>query len=164
MNVSLIGMSGSGKSSVAPVLAAALGLNTVDTDGIIEKNYGKISDIFKNYGEKRFRDIENGVIKSLSDCKNTVIATGGGCVLNPENVKMLKNLGKVVYLKTGVQILAKRLNGDATRPLIQGGTAEKLCALYTERAALYEAAADVVVLTDGLKIGEVAKKIIGSIK
>lgn len=164
MNISLIGMPGSGKSSVAPFLSAALGSEWVDTDELIEKSYGKIADIFKNSGEKRFRAIEKEIIKSLSDIKNMVIATGGGCVLDPENVEILKSLGKVVYLKTEVSVLVGRIKRDGSRPLVSGDPEKRLSALYAARDALYCAAADIVVGTDGLSAQGVAKKISESIK
>lgn len=164
MNISLIGMPGSGKTSVAPVLAAALGMEWADTDGIIEKNYGSIADIFKNYGEERFRALETETLKSLGGLTNTVIATGGGCVLRPENVKILKSYGPVIYLKASVRALAERLRGGGPRPLLEGGAEKKLAALYAARANLYKAAADAVIRTGGLSAEETVQKILEKIK
>lgn len=163
MNLILIGMPGSGKSSAAALLAARLSFKVADTDELIEKSYGKISDIFSKYGEARFRLTESRVIKSLAGSKNTVIATGGGSVLNPANVKIFKSLGKTVYLKAEASTLLKRLEGDVSRPLLAGGK-EKLLAMYSERRSIYEAAADISVETDGLTLNEAVNKIMESIK
>ena len=93
-----------------------------------------------------------------------VIATGGGCVLDPENVEILKSLGKVVYLKTEVSVLVGRIKRDGSRPLVSGDPEKRLSGLYAARDALYCAAADIVVGTDGLSAQGVAKKISESIK
>ncbi len=158
MNIVLTGMSGCGKTSVAGVFKS-LGKTAVDTDIIIERKYGKIPEIFARYGEQYFRDLETKAIKEVSSLDGVVIATGGGCVLRSENVELLKSNGKIFYLRTKTATLLKRLDGDNSRPLLQGGTCEKLSKLYAERAQLYESSADYVIDTDEFTPEETVNKI-----
>lgn len=164
MNIALIGMSGSGKSTVAEKLAGALGYAVADSDEIIEKKHGKISEIFAVYGETYFRKLEHEAVKSLAGVKNTVVATGGGCILDGENLKIIKSFAKVVYLKTSVSELAKRLKGDNSRPLLSGNLVGNLAEIYKSRAEIYENSADLTVVTDGLTADGVAQIILEKIK
>lgn len=164
MNIALIGMSGSGKSTVAEKLAGALGYTVADSDEIIEKKHGKISAIFAVYGETYFRKLEREAVKSLAGVKNTVVATGGGCILDEENLKILKSSAKVVYLKTSVSELAKRLKGDNSRPLLSGNLVDNLAEIYKSRAEIYENSADLTVVTDGITADGVAQIILEKIK
>lgn len=163
MNIILTGMPGSGKSTVAPVLAARLGMNSCDTDDMIEKKYGPVSAIFAKYGEAGFRKTESEIISSLSGIKNTVVSTGGGCVLDPRNVKIFKEIGITVFLKAEAETLFNRLKGCKDRPLLSGGR-DKLYSLFAARAPLYASAADITVETDGLTAEAVALRITEMLK
>ncbi len=165
MNIVLAGMPGSGKTTVAYRLADLLDVDMVDTDALIVKHYGKISDIFARHGEACFRDMETAVVKEVSEMKDTVISTGGGCLMREENVNYFKNTqAKIVFLKTKFETLVRRIDGDDTRPLLQGGAQERLQALLASRTPVYESVADVVVETDGLKPQEVAQAIAEKLK
>ncbi len=97
-NIVLIGMSGSGKSTVGEYIAKELNSDFLDTDDIIVSNTGKsIEYIFSNYGEEYFRELERLTINSLEHREDMVIATGGGIVLNPKNIERLRHNGIVFY-------------------------------------------------------------------
>ena len=164
MNVVLTGMPGSGKSTVSKVLKRE-GKTVVDTDAEIVKEHGRIADIFAMHGEEYFRKLETQTVIKLAALKDTVIATGGGCILREQNVQAFKRGNcKIVYLRAGYETLLKRVSGNNERPLLAGDVAGKLQKLYAERTPVYEAAADVVIDTDGLTPEQVAQKITEYIK
>jgi shikimate dehydrogenase len=149
----LVGMPGSGKTTVGALLAEKLGRSFTDTDAEAARRAGmSIPDIFRTRGEKEFREIESRVIKELSLTCGGVIATGGGAVLRRENVDALKMNGTLVFLDRP----ENELLPTADRPLADD--AEKLRALYKERYPLYLAAADAVVRT-GADPRETAERI-----
>lgn len=156
MNVVLIGMPGSGKSTILRLYAEKYGKSVFDTDSLIEERYGSISDIFSEYGEKYFRTLESGIIREICAAGGeAVVATGGGAVTRSENIRLFKSFGKIVYLRTGIDALLKRLEGDASRPLLKGVRRQKLERLFSERQKLYEDTADIIVDTDGKGPSEV---------
>ena len=138
-NIVLIGMPGSGKSTVGRMLSLP-GFSFTDTDEEVEKRCGMtIKDLIHEKGEAFFRDLEAAVIRDVSSTGGQIIATGGGAVLRPENVKSLKRNGKLYFLNAHVN----RLQASDSRPLAD--TKEKIEALYRERLPIYRAAADVTV-------------------
>ena len=163
MNIALCGMMGCGKSTVAKILSEKYNFKLIDTDEIIVKKYGVISDIFDKMGEEYFRKIEAQVISRFctSDSK-AVIALGGGAVLREENVNNLKANGKIVYLRTEGANLAKRLKNTTDRPLLRGTMCDIIDEILAKRAPIYENVADLIVDTDGLLPEEVAEAIVWS--
>jgi shikimate kinase len=144
----LIGMMGSGKSTVGKVLATHLGYYFFDTDTLIEQAAGQsIATIFAQSGEAAFRQLETQVLAELSTYTQMAIATGGGIVLKPENWSYLHH-GIVVWLDAPIEVLLSRLKHDeatapGSRPLLQSETPSKrLSQLWNERHSLY-AQADV---------------------
>lgn len=120
-NIILIGMPGSGKTTIGNMLAEKLPEYTfLDTDSIIEKTQGMtISEIFAKYSEDYFRKIENQTIRMVCCGKNKIISIGGGAFQNPDNRATLLNFGKVFYLKSNLDVLYYRISEDKTRPLLQ---------------------------------------------
>ena len=164
MNIVLVGMSGSGKTTVAYALSKLTGIERVDCDEQIESRFGKISKIFEEHGEEFFRDIEADVVKDCSCKQSAIISTGGGCLLRQENADLLKKNGKIVYLRTSLNELERRLKGDKTRPLLTGDIKSKLKEMLAVRDAIYSANAEIVIDTDGLSSKEVAKAIWEKVK
>ena len=162
MNIILIGMMGSGKSSVAKVIAQRMQLKLVDTDAMIEEMQGlSISKIFDLYGEKHFRDLEMNLIERLRSVEDAVISTGGGIVTNPLNTIILKELGQVIYLKGSLKQLSSNLEGQTlNRPMLKDHT---LDVLIKVREPLYSSTAHFVVNIDDKTDVEVAEEIMDKI-
>ncbi|HWT75904.1 MAG TPA: shikimate kinase [Mobilitalea sp.] len=164
-NIILIGFMGSGKTSAGMWLAERLTYQFKDSDQLIEKKAGDtINHIFAVYGEEYFRNMETDLIKDLiPTLNNSVISTGGGLPIREQNAKLLKELGYVVFLKATKQTTVDRLQGDATRPLLQGEDLEKKVERMLEiRTPIYEKAAHKTITTDGRSIQEVAELIMES--
>ncbi|WP_235972176.1 shikimate kinase [Aquariibacter albus] len=148
--IALVGMPGSGKSSVGRQLARRLGLGFVDVDSAIEERLGcSIRDFFAAEGEAAFRDREAEVLAGLLAAPGgCVLATGGGAVLRPANRAALREHSTVIYLKTTVEELLRRLKGDQQRPLLQGvDPRAKLRELFAQRDPLYRETAHYVIET-----------------
>ena len=136
-NISLIGMPSSGKSTVGKLLAEMTGKELVDTDTLIKEKIGmEITDYFRQHGEERFRELESQVIEDVSKMSNLVIATGGGAVLNPENVRKLKQNGCVYFLDRSLDNLV--CTND--RPL--SSNRADLEKRYNERYGIYMSSCD----------------------
>lgn len=160
-NIVLVGLSGSGKSTLGNILSSLSGYALVDTDAIIVKLQNRsINNIFKTNGEEFFRTLETQVSKEISAFDKQIISTGGGIVLKEKNLEYLKQNGIVFYLKTSVNSLLKRLEGDNTRPLLKTDDVKKKLENMLEiRGKLYEKA-DVTIETDKLTPEETAKEIL----
>lgn len=160
-NIVLVGLSGSGKSTLGNILSSLSGYALVDTDAIIVKLQNRsINNIFEKNGEEFFRTLETQVSKEISAFDKQIISTGGGIVLKEKNLEYLKQNGVVFYLKTSVNTLLKRLEGDNTRPLLKTDDVKKKLENMLEiRGKLYEKA-DVTIETDKLTSEETAKEIL----
>ena len=158
-------MMGCGKSTVGKCLSKRAGLVHVDTDELIVERYGKIADIFAQYGEEHFRTLETQSVRELSGQDGLVISTGGGVAMRAENVSLLKEKGKIVFLRAKVETLEARLQADTQRPLLKSATPlrERLEELLQIRAPIYEDVADLAVDVDGQTPEEIAAKIIKGI-
>ena len=145
----LVGLPGSGKSTVGKQLAKRLQLPFVDSDQEIEKRLGcSIRDYFEREGEAAFRDVEQRVIAELAGSPLAVLSTGGGAVLREANRVQIKQSGKVFYLRATPEDLMRRLKNDRTRPLLQvADPLAKLRELYDQRDPLYLETAHFVVET-----------------
>ena len=149
MLVSLVGLPGSGKTTVGRQLARRLQLSFVDTDHAIEARLGcSIREFFDREGEDRFRDIEEEVIDTLTQETDGVLSTGGGAVLRLHNRLHLRERGRVIYLKSNPDELFRRLRHDVNRPLLQvADPLGRLRDLFAQRDPLYRETAHFVMET-----------------
>jgi shikimate kinase len=147
--IALVGLPGSGKSTVGRQLARRLLLRFADSDHVIEDRLGcSIREYFDREGEDRFRDVEQAVLDDLTQSHQGVLATGGGAVLRPANRENLHSRGHVVYLRSAPEEVFRRLRHDVSRPLLQvDDPLSRLRALYTARDPLYRETAHFVIET-----------------
>ncbi|WP_029462680.1 shikimate kinase [Serpentinimonas barnesii] len=145
----LIGLPGSGKSTVGRLLARRLQLPFVDSDSAIEQRLGcSIREFFEREGEARFRDEEQALIDELTQAAPCVLSTGGGAVLRPANRQCLRERGRVFYLRSSPEEVFRRVQHDRSRPLLQvADPLQKLRELYAQRDPLYRETAHHVVET-----------------
>lgn len=157
-NILLIGLMGSGKSSVGRIVAAKLGFQFLDTDQIVVESAGKtIPQIFESEGEAAFRLRESAALRSLIPREGCVIATGGGIVTQPRNLPLLRHLGFAVWLEADIPTLARRTASSHDRPLLHTEDPKaKLRKLLEARHPLYKQAADLRIQTDDLSQDETA--------
>lgn len=158
-------MPGSGKSTLGKRLATRLGLTFVDADRELEDRSGvSIATIFEIEGEAGFRDREARLLVDLCQREDTVVATGGGVVVRPENRAILAGSPRVVYLETTLAELWSRLRHDRKRPLLQQGDARaRLGQLLVERGPLYASVADITVRGQRQSIERFASDIIAAL-
>ncbi len=144
-NIFLIGMMGSGKTTIGRILARKMKKQFIDSDHEIELRTGaKIPLIFEIEGEIGFRKREAKVISELTSLKNIVLATGGGVILSEKNRRFLKERGIVVYLQASVNSLVQRTSYDSNRPLIKSKNPKSsIEKLIFQRKSLYEEIADI---------------------
>jgi shikimate kinase len=149
-NIVLIGPMGVGKSTVGRLLSARLGFDFLDTDVLIEERCGaNIPWIFDVEGEVGFRLRESQALAELQDRKSLVVATGGGIVVTPKNLPLLKALGKVFFLTASIDQLVTRTSRDKKRPLLQvENPRRRIEELIAARDPLYRSVADHVITTD----------------
>lgn len=163
-NIFLIGYRGTGKSTVARLLAGQLGWAWVDADALLEARLGRtIRDLFEKEGEASFREKEAALLEELCRGRRQVIATGGGIILRPGNRARLKESGRVVWLTADVETIWQRLREDVNTPnrrptLTVGGRAE-IEELLQGRAAWYQVCADLTVDTVGRAPNEIVAAI-----
>jgi len=145
----LVGLPGSGKTTVGRQLARRLHLPFVDSDHVIEQRLGgSILEFFEREGEQAFRDLEQTVIDELTLQGPCVLSTGGGAVLRPLNRERLKSRGKVFYLRSTPDDVFRRIKHDRSRPLLQvADPMQKLRDLFAQRDPLYREVAHFVIET-----------------
>ena len=160
-NIFLVGLMGAGKTSVGRMLARRMDKEFLDADTEIEKITGvKIPVIFEIEGESGFRAREEKMIDQLTAMSGIVLATGGGAVISPANRLLLKNRGRVIYLRAAPEDLWRRTRRDRNRPLLQ--TADplgKLRTLHEQRDPLYREVADLIVDTGSQSVAHLTSRI-----
>ena len=160
-SIVLIGFMGTGKSSVGRQLARATGWPRFDTDQMIATALGMpITKIFSRLGEDRFREEERAILEQLDAAQPSIIVTGGGVVLQAENIERLRELGTIVCLTADLPTLLERLARRSHRPLLQ--TEDRLATIRTlllEREPLYREAANFTIDTSALSHDQVAQLI-----
>lgn len=161
--VVLIGLMGTGKSSLGRRVAGRLGYDFADTDTLVENRARMpITEIFTTHGEPWFRDRESEVLTTLEGRRSTVIATGGGIVVRPENIPILHRTGMVAWITTDEDVLFKRVSRNRNRPLLlTPDPRATLHELLEARGPLYRAAAGNRVLDNShLRLDEAADIVI----
>jgi shikimate kinase len=162
VTLSLVGMPGSGKSTVGRQVAKALHWAFLDADLEIERVLGcSIRSYFETAGEQAFRDVEETVLSELTRRERVVIATGGGAVLRANNRLALKASGnRVFYLRASFDDLLRRLRHDTHRPLLQGvDPAKRLRELFAERDPLYREVSEFVIDTGRSSVAMISQRI-----
>jgi len=163
MNVVLIGYRGTGKSTVGQIVAAKLGRVLVSTDAEIVKVVGQsIPEIVQKNGWEYFRDLETKVCQELAGRTGLVVDTGGGAILRPRNVEILKETGRLFWLTASVSTIAERIGQDSHRPSLTGvkSFVDEIEDVLRERTPKYQAAADYIIETDRRSATQVADEIL----
>jgi shikimate kinase len=149
VTLALVGLPGSGKSTVGRQLGRRLGLSFQDSDHVIEQRIGcSIRSFFEREGEAAFRDLEQQVIAELAQGEPCVLATGGGAVLRPANRQILRERTHAIYLRSAPEEVFRRLKHDVQRPLLQvSDPLQRLRELHAARDPLYAETAHFVIDT-----------------
>ena len=160
--ITLTGMMGAGKSTIAKILAKKLNIKPIDIDSLIEQNEGeKISEIFSKKGEEYFRKIEKNTIDNIFTRENLVISLGGGALENNETREFLLTNSTVIYLQTSPEIIFERIKSNTERPLLCGNmSVEKISEILEKREKNYQTAT-YKITTDNKTPDQIAEEIIG---
>jgi len=164
-NIMLIGFMGSGKSAVAEYLGEMLAMEQVEMDAlIVEKEGMSIAEIFEKHGEAYFRDSESDLLIELQKKQHAVISCGGGAVLRDENVRSMKEKGRVVYLTATPETIYNRVKDSTQRPILNNNmNVDFISTLMKNRRERYEMAADIIIHTDNKSIEEICEELIGTL-
>ena len=139
-NIVLVGFMGSGKTWVGKLIAERTGMPLIDMDAIIVERAGKsINEIFADEGEPHFRQLERALVQELAQTEGNIISTGGGIVLNPDNIADFEKTGLVVCLLVDAESVLDRIRNDDTRPLLANDKENAIVELLEARKELYGA-------------------------
>ena len=161
-NIVLIGFMGAGKTSISEYLKTLFAMDVIEMDQIIAEREGmSIPDIFEVHGEQYFRDLETNLLNEMQSRKNVVISCGGGTPLRECNVVEMKKNGRVVLLTASPETIFDRVKDSHDRPVIENNKNVPFIAdLMEKRRAKYEAAADIIINTDGKSLIEVCEELV----
>lgn len=150
-NLFLIGFMGCGKTTVADALHRTCRLERMEMDRVIEEREGmRISELFAKRGEAYFRGLESALLTELRDARGVVVSCGGGTPMRRENVAEMQKSGKIILLKAAPETIYERVKDNHDRPLLdQNKTVPYIKELMEQRREAYEAAADLIIETDG---------------
>lgn len=165
-NIVLIGFMGAGKSTISDFLRTVFAMEIVEMDQIIAERQGmSISDIFETYGEEYFRDLETNLLIEMQSRTNVVISCGGGVPMRERNVVEMKKNGRVVLLTAKPETILERVKDNHDRPLLEGNkTVPYIAQLMEKRREKYEAAADIVIETDGKSELQICEELVQSLR
>lgn len=160
-NIYLIGFMGTGKTTVSRKLSELLDFEEIDTDAWIACQQGQsIPEIFESYGEHFFRDLETELLHRLGKEKHKIISCGGGMAMRQENVTLMQESGVVVLLTAEPETILHRVQGDDSRPILNGNmNVPYIQELLAKRLPYYEAAGEIAVATDSRSPQEIAEEI-----
>ncbi|NCB92011.1 MAG: shikimate kinase [Clostridia bacterium] len=161
-NIFLVGFMGSGKSTVAAGLKDKLEMERIEMDEMIVKKQGmSIADIFAEYGEAYFRNLESNTLIELQKKSQAIVSCGGGVVMREENADHMKKHGRVVLLTAKPETIYERVKDSTDRPILNNNmNVEFIEELMSKRKARYEAVADITVSTDGKNVVQICEEII----
>ena len=161
-NIYLIGFMGSGKSAVCARLHELTGMERIEMDAILaEQEKMTINDIFATKGEKYFRNKETELITQLSFEGRKAVSCGGGAILREENVRIMKESGKIILLSASPETIYERLKDFDDRPLLHGNmNVPYISELMEQRRPRYESAADFTVDVNGKSVDEICSEIL----
>ena len=165
-NIFLIGFMGAGKSTISDYLKNALAMDVVEMDQcIVERQGMSISDIFETYGEEYFRELETNLLIEMQSRSNVVVSCGGGVPMRERNVAEMKKNGRVVLLTAKPETILERVKDNHDRPLLEGNkTVSYIAELMEKRREKYEAAADIVIETDGKSELQICEELVQSLR
>ena len=161
-NLVLIGFMGAGKTTISDYFNTMFAMDVIEMDQVIARREGMtIPDIFEVHGEEYFRDCETNLLKELQERRNVVISCGGGVPMRERNVAEMKKNGRVILLTATPETILDRVKDDHNRPILENNkNVSFIASLMEKRREKYEAAADVIVQTDGKSISDIAEEII----
>ena len=161
-NIFLIGMMGTGKSTVGSLLSSKKNIPFFDMDIELEKLIDKpIDEIFEDYGESRFRLIESSFFNEITKANQYIYATGGGIILDKNNQNILKNSGITFFLDSSTDTLINRLKNDTKkRPLLEESISLNISKIFNDRYDLYKQSAHYIIKTDNLTPEDIVNQII----
>lgn len=169
MNIYLIGYRCTGKTTVGRLLAKKLGWNFIDTDEqVVQGENRSIARIVKEEGWKGFRILESRVMETVSRREDTIVSTGGGAVLNPANIKLIKQSGRTVWLKASKEVIYSRMFSDSSTaskrpPLTESELKEEIEKTLKMRQPFYQKACDLEIETGDLKPEAIVARILGNL-
>lgn len=165
-NIVLIGFMGAGKSTVASYMHKTFSMEIIEMDQVIVEQQGmSIPEIFEKHGEEYFRNLETQLLIDLQERKNVIISCGGGVALRERNVREMKKNGRVVLLTASPETILERVKDCDDRPLLNGSkNVEHITKLMEARRPKYEAAADIIIATDGKSASEICREIVGKLQ
>lgn len=161
-HIFLIGFMGAGKSANAECLAELTGSGRLEMDQeIVKEQQMEIAKIFEKYGEPHFRDLETEFIRRLKHAAPAIVSCGGGAVLREENVRLMKEMGRIILLTATPQTILSRVKDSEERPILNGHKdVAYIETLLEKRRAMYESAADLSVSTDDREVEEICREIL----
>lgn len=161
-NIFFVGFMGAGKSTIAKQIAKSRKASLIEMDEELEQMAGMpISEIFETFGETYFRDLESKFLSELLERKRCIISCGGGIMLRPENVEMMKKNGYIVYLEATPETIYERVKNSNTRPILNGNmNVEYIRDLMKKRCDTYKEEANITIKTDGKPINQICEEIL----
>lgn len=166
-NVYLVGLMGSGKTSIGKILAKRMGMKFIDLDNeIIKDQQCSISEIFDRFGEEEFRHLENKKLLSTLDIDNCVISTGGGIIMDQDNIKIMVENGSIIHLDIDLETQLLRIKNKKNRPLLKDKDDERniLVKMRKERDHIYKKISVASVNTSNKKRNDIVSEVVNIIQ